>query len=61
MKIRLLQDVRSDLPFPPFYTAMAGIYEDSEISINSQGAVSVLTEQGTWLGIKPDEMEWIEK
>ena len=61
MKLRLLQVVRSELPFPPFLVALPRVYEDSEISLNPHGAVAVMTEQGGWLGSKPDEMEWIEK
>ena len=57
-RLRLLRAVRSELPFGPFLRAECRAYEPSEISVNPHGAVSVRTPQG-WLGIKPDEMEWL--
>ena len=57
--LRLRRAVRSDLPLPPFRFAPAGIYPPEKIQTNRHGAVSVLTDGG-WLGIKPDEMEWME-
>jgi hypothetical protein len=57
--LRLLRTVRSDLPFAPFLTALARVYDPAEIQVNPHGAVSVLT-PGGWLGVKPDEMEWCE-
>jgi hypothetical protein len=58
--LRLLHTVRSELPFPPFCSAAARVYGPDEISVNPHGSVSVMTPQGRWLGIKPDEMEWCE-
>ena len=57
-KLRLLRPVRSDLPFPPFLVAEVRVYAPQEIRINPHGAVSVLTPNG-WLGLKPDEFEWV--
>lgn len=57
-RIRLLNEVRSDLPFGPRLIAPARVYESSEIVVNAYGAVSVITPTGV-LGIKPDEFEWI--
>ncbi len=59
-RLRLLWAVRSELPFPPFLVAEERVYEPHEIRVNPHGAVCVLTAKG-WLGIKPDEMEWIGK
>ena len=58
-RLRLLHDVRSELPFAPFSVAKARVYDPAEIDVNPHGAVSVMT-PGGWLGIKPDEMEWID-
>ena len=58
-RLRLLRTVRSELPFAPFSVAKARVYDPSEIDINPHGAVSVMT-PGGWLGIKPDEMEWLD-
>ena len=57
--LRLLQTVRSELPFPPFMVAKPGIYVPEDIDINQHGAVSVRALNGGWLGVKPNEMEWI--
>lgn len=58
MRLRLLKKVISELPFPPFLLAEARVYQPQEISVNPHGAVSVKT-PGGWLGIKPNEMEWL--
>lgn len=58
-RLRLLRTIHSDLPFPPFLTAMAGVYEGAAIDVNPHGAVSVMTDGG-WLGVMPHEMEWID-
>jgi hypothetical protein len=58
-RIRILREVRSDLPFPPVLVAKPRVYEADEIVINPHGAVAVKTHGGL-LGIKPDEFEWIE-
>lgn len=57
--LRLLRQVRSDLPFPPYLIAEARTYAPKEIQVNMHGAVSVLTPNG-WIGVKPDEFEWVE-
>ena len=57
--LRLLREVKSGLPFPPYLSAGPGVYGPSAIDVNPHGAVSVMT-AGGWLGIKPNEMEWIE-
>ena len=57
-RLRLLRQVNSDLPFPPFLTADARVYEPDEVSVNQHGAVSVKTPKGL-LGVKPGEFEWI--
>ncbi len=56
----LFRTVRSDLPFPPYLVAEPRVYLPHEIQVNPHGAVSVITPNG-YLGIKPDEFEWIEK
>jgi hypothetical protein len=38
---------------------MARVYDPGEIDVNPHGAVSIMT-PGGWLGIKPDEMEWLD-
>ena len=58
-RLRLLQTVRGDFPIGHNTIAYARVYEPDEISINPHGAVSVRVSDG-WLGIKPDEMEWID-
>ena len=59
-RLRLLCDIRSDLPFEPRIHAEPRVYEHHEISVNPHGAVSVLTKHGL-LGVKPHEMEWLER
>jgi hypothetical protein len=56
-KIRLLQTVRGDWPIGHMYVAYAGIYDD--FVVNPHGAVAVKLRDGTLLGIKPEEFEWI--
>jgi hypothetical protein len=51
--------VIGDWPIGHTNKAPARIYETHEISLNPHGAVAVLG-SGGWLGIKPDEMEWLE-
>ncbi len=56
--LRLLRQVKSDLPFGPRLVAEPRLYSPAEIDINPHGAVSVKID-GEWLGIKPEEMEWV--
>lgn len=58
-RIRLLQTVRGDWPIGHMYAAYAGIYEEKDIEVNPHGAVAVKLRDGTLLGVKPDEFEWI--
>lgn len=58
-RLRLLCEVRSDLPFPPKLIAAPRVYETSEIEVNQYGAVSIKMSGGS-LGIKPHEFEWVE-
>ena len=58
--LRLLCNVRSEIPFEPRLVALARVYEPREISINPYGAVSVWTEHGL-LGVKPGEFEWCDE
>lgn len=59
-RIRLLKNIRSELPFGRRYTAVAGIYGPEQIEVNPLGAVSVKTAGGL-LGVKPAEFEWIDE
>lgn len=60
MKLLLLKTITGDGPF--FRTvAEARVYEPHEISVNRHGAVSVLAANAKWLGVKPDEMRWLDK
>ena len=54
-KIRLLNEVSGDLPFGPLIRAEPGVYQPES---NQYGALSVIV-NGTSLGVKPDEFEWI--
>lgn len=58
-RLRIIRQVRGDWPIGHLSVAEPRVYEPNEILVNIHGAVSVMTPQG-WLGIKPDEMEWIE-
>ncbi len=57
-RLRVLRQVRSELPFPPALVAEPRVYEADEIVVNQHGAVAVRTSGGL-LGIKPDEFEWL--
>lgn len=57
-RLRLLHEVSGDFPFSSA-VALPRVYESPEIDVNPHGAVSVLTDSGEWLGIKPSEMEWL--
>lgn len=59
-KLRLLQRVESDMPFPPRLVALPRIYEEHEIKCNQHGAVALVLAGGL-LGIKPAEFEWIDQ
>lgn len=58
-RIRLFEEVRSELPFGPFLVAAPRVYEPSEIEVNPHGAVSIKMFGGS-LGIKPAEFEWVD-
>src|SRR5689334_11682509 len=54
-RVRLTRDERGDGPWRAF-KAKAGEHVAEH---NPHGAVSVRTEGGTLLGVKPDEFEWV--
>jgi hypothetical protein len=54
-KIRLPRRVRADFPFA-CRPAQPGVYQPKS---NPHGALAVETPDGSWLGVKPDEFEWI--
>lgn len=64
LKIRMLKTVTSDIPF--FFTeakmrapdAIEG--QEYYVHVNSHGAVTVIFENGTTLGVRPKEFEVIE-
>ena len=58
VKIRLLQMVRSDLPFGPIAVAKAGVY-DAEM--NQHGALAVRDCNDNLLGVKPGEFEFVDE
>lgn len=60
-RLRLLRDVRGDWPIGHETVAKARIYESFEILTNKHGAVSVWALDDEWLGIKPEEMEWLDE
>lgn len=41
--------------------AYAGVYEPDQFEVNPNGAVAVRLRDGSLLGIKPNEFEWIER
>jgi len=55
--IRLPRNVSSDFPIGPRIVAAAGVHK---AYMNRLGAVSVIATNGEALGIRPEEMEWIE-
>lgn len=56
-RVKMLRDVTSDLPFPPFLCCHQGcIYE---VELNPHGAVSARLGSNV-LGLKPDEFEVVE-
>lgn len=57
-KIRLLQWVRSDLPFGPYSVAKPGVYDAEE---NPYGALAVRDCNGELLGVKPGEFEYVDE
>lgn len=57
-RVRLLVDVRGDWPIGHLTVAPAGEYL---AHLNKYGAVSVIASDGSLLGVKPDEFEWIEE
>lgn len=59
MKIKMVQDVRSDLPFlstPGTILRFGKIYE---ATANKQGAVCGKCENGEMLGVRPGEFEFV--
>jgi hypothetical protein len=56
-RVRLLHTVRSDLPFSATFADRG----EHEARINPQGAVSVKARDGSWLGVRPAEFEWIDE
>lgn len=60
MKIRMIRNVRSDIPFisKPGTILRAGM-EYAAIS-NQHGAISGQCDNGEYLGVKPGEFEFIE-
>lgn len=57
-KVRLTEFVKSDLPFPPFFSLDAGT--EAYVVVNSHGAVSAIMPDDQTLGLKPDEFEVLE-
>lgn len=58
MRIRMLQTVRSDIPFNPCPPAFQGqVYTATE---NPYGAVAAILRDGRLLGVKPHEYEIVE-
>lgn len=60
-RLLLYKDIRGDWPIGHTTIAKAGVYEDPDIQVNRYGAVCVKASNGKMLGVKPDEMEWIER
>jgi len=56
--LRTRYRVRGDFPYGGT-RAPERLYEHDEIDVNPHGAVSVRATNGRWLGLKPDEMEWM--
>ena len=56
-KVRILQTVKSDLPWMSNLKAEPGVYD---AYVNPHGAVSVKIDD-EFLGIKPNEFEWVNK
>ena len=57
-KVMVLNTVRGDWPIGHNTIAEPGVYD---AYVNPHGAVSVKTESGQLLGLKPSEFEWISK
>jgi len=55
MKIRLLKQIKSEWPFPPFLVAEPGIYKAHS---NRHGAISIMIDDHL-LGVKPDEFQYV--
>jgi hypothetical protein len=60
-KIRLFETVRGDWPIGHMFVAYAGVYDEGQFEVNPQGAVSVKIRDGSLLGVKPDEFEWLRE
>lgn len=60
MKIRMMKNVRSDIPglSKPGTILRAGI--EYSAKSNQHGAISGLCDNGEYLGVKPGEFEFIE-
>jgi len=59
MKIRMLEDVRPDVPFLAKPGTILRKSKEYEAKSNPNGAISGLCENGEWLGVRPDEFEFI--
>jgi len=60
MKIKMLQTVRSDIPFlsQPETVLIAG--EEYEAKANKYGAISGQCENGEYLGVRPGEFRFLD-
>lgn len=54
-RIVLLRDIRGDFPFVDVH-APAGVYD---AYVNPHGAVAVIATNGEYLGLKPNEFQWL--
>ena len=59
MKIKMVQDVRSDLPFLSTPGTILRFGKVSEGYANKNGAVSARCENGEILGVRPGEFEFV--
>lgn len=59
-RIKMLKDVRSDLPFMLGVSEVAFKDKEYNVEANPYGAVSIVFESGEKLGVKPDEFEVVE-
>jgi hypothetical protein len=59
-KVKMLQTVKSDLPFDLGGDLFARVDQEYLVSVNSYGAVTALFPDGQKLGLKPHEFEVVE-
>ena len=59
MKVRVLRDVRSDLPFILPGSAVVVKAGFHEIGMNPHGAIHAVLDDGTTLGLRLDEFEFL--